>query len=61
MMPAVLERPHPPQARWRGESDPARQFHIGDAAVVLKLFQNGPVYGIKASAHGTSEGEEPGE
>jgi hypothetical protein len=47
----LLERPHPPEAGRRGEPDPTGEFDIGDAAVGLELFQDGPVYGIKASAH----------
>ena len=52
--PGRLEGPHPPEARRRGKPDPAGQLDIRDAAIGLQLFQNGPVYGIKASAHGSS-------
>src|SRR5829696_6060151 len=51
----ALERTDPAQARRRREADPPRELHVGDAAVGLQLFENGPVYGIKASAHGISE------
>src|SRR6478735_919530 len=54
--PGSLEGAHATQTRGRGQTDPAGQLDIRDAAVVLKLFENSPVYGIKASAHGTSGG-----
>ena len=50
----LFEGADAPQAGRRGKPDPAGQLHVGDAAVGLQLFQDGPVYGIKASAHGNS-------
>ena len=46
----LLQRPHAPQAGRRRQPDAARELDIGDAAVRLQLFQDGPVDGIEASA-----------
>ena len=47
----LFERAHPPQAGWGGDPDPARELHIGDAAIVLELAQNLPVDGVQTSGH----------
>jgi hypothetical protein len=43
----LLQRPHPAQARRRRYADPPRQFHIGDAAVILHFLQDFPVDGVE--------------
>ena len=47
----LLQRPHPPQTGRRRNADPARQFHIGDAAVVLQFGEDFQVDRIEASEH----------
>src|SRR5882672_9640917 len=49
--PGLLERTHAAQAGWRGNADPARQLHIGDAAVVLQLLENMAVDGVETAGH----------
>src|SRR5262245_53111722 len=49
----LLERAHPPQAGRRRKPEPARELDIGDAAVVLQLFEDPSVDGIETSSHET--------
>ena len=48
----LLQRAHAPQAGRRRNADPARQLHIGDAAVVLQLLQDLAVDGVETGGHG---------
>src|SRR5262244_855097 len=47
----LFERAHAAQAGRRGDTDPAREFHVGDAAVVLQFFENLTVDGIESRGH----------
>jgi hypothetical protein len=47
----LLQRAHPPQAGRRRNTDSPRQLHIGDAAVVLQLFENPAVDGVETGSH----------
>src|SRR5262245_1728468 len=49
----LLERAHSPQAGRCRNPDPARELDIGNAAVVLQLFENPSVDGIETSSHET--------
>ena len=50
----LLERPHPAQARWRGDTDLTGEIHIGDPPVGLKLAQDQPIRGIETRCtHGS--------
>ena len=48
----LLQRPHPAQAGRRRNADPARQLHIGDAAVLLQFLQDFPVDGVETGRQG---------
>ena len=46
-----LEPAYAPQAWWRRDTDPARQLHVGDAAIVLQLLEDLAVDGVESGRH----------
>ena len=49
--PRLLQRPHPAEAWRRRNADPARQLDVGDATVVLQLFENLSVDDVETRGH----------